>query len=82
MLRRLFLNSRKDRRKGGVFMRCRRTYVLKNIYITDFRIKYLRINKISIHINFYQNRFLNECVRKNFLKLPERQMTFLTFNDL
>ena len=24
---------------------------------------------ISIHINFYQNRFINECVRKNFLKI-------------
>ena len=26
--------------------------------------KYLRIHDISIHISFYQNRFLNECVRK------------------
>ena len=24
--------------------------------------KYLRIHNISIHINFYQNRFINECV--------------------
>ena len=30
LLGRLFLNSRKDRRKDGVlFVRCRRTYVLK-----------------------------------------------------
>ena len=39
-------------------------------------IKYLRILNVSIHINFYQNRFINECIRKNFLKFPERQMTF------
>ena len=35
--------------------------------------KYLRIYNISIHINFYQNRFINESVRKNFLKFSERQ---------
>ena len=33
------------------------------------KIKYLRIYNISIHINFYQNRFIiKESVRKNFLK--------------
>ena len=26
--------------------------------------KYLRIRNISIHLNFYQNRFINECARK------------------
>ena len=26
--------------------------------------KYLRIHNISIHINFYQNQFINECARK------------------
>jgi hypothetical protein len=36
-------------------------------------IKYLRIYNISIHINFYQNRFINESVRKNFLKFSERE---------
>ena len=35
-------------------------------------IKYLRIHNISVHINFYQNRFIIESVRKNFLKFPER----------
>ena len=35
--------------------------------------KYLRIHKATIHINNYQNRFINECVRTNFLKYPERQ---------
>ena len=40
------------------------------------KIKYLRIHNVSIHINFYQNRFINEYVKKNFLKFPERQMTF------
>ena len=34
-------------------------------------IKYLRIHNISVHINFYQNRFINESVRKNFLKISE-----------
>ena len=34
--------------------------------------EYLRIHNISIHIFFfYQNRFINECVRKNFLKFSE-----------
>ena len=35
--------------------------------------KYLRFSNISIHINFYQNRFINECFRKNFLKFAERR---------
>jgi hypothetical protein len=35
--------------------------------------KYLRILNNSIHINFYQNRFINESVRKNFLKFSERR---------
>ena len=40
--------------------------------------KYLRIYINSFYINFYQNQFINECVMimKNFLKFPERQMTF------
>ena len=40
------------------------------------KLKYLRIHNVSIHINFYHNRFMNECIRKNFLEFPERQMTF------
>ena len=36
-------------------------------------IKYLRIHNISVHINFYQNRFTNESVRKNFLKFSDRR---------
>ena len=36
-------------------------------------IRYLRIRKVSIHINFYHNWFINEYVRKNFLKFPFRQ---------
>ena len=35
--------------------------------------KYLRIHNIGIHIIVYQNRFINESVRKNFLKFLERQ---------
>ena len=35
--------------------------------------KYLRIYNISIHTNFYQNRFINESVRKNFLKFSKRR---------
>ena len=38
--------------------------------------KYLHIHNNNFHINFYQNQFINECVMKNFLKFPERQMTF------
>ena len=37
------------------------------------KMKYLSIYNISIHLNFYQNRFINESVRKNFLKFLERQ---------
>ena len=36
------------------------------------KMKYLPIHNVSIHINFYQNRFLKECVRKNFRKFPEK----------
>ena len=33
VLGRIFLNSRKDRRKDGVFcVRCRRTYVLNKVF--------------------------------------------------
>ena len=28
--------------------------------------KYLCIHYVSIHINFYQNRFINECVKFPF----------------
>ena len=31
------------------------------------KMKYLRIHNISIRINFHQNRFINECVMKEFL---------------
>ena len=31
-------------------------------------IKHLRIHNISVHKNSYQNRFINESDRKNFLK--------------
>ena len=37
------------------------------------KMKYLHILDISIHIIFYQNRFIIECVRKNFHKFSEGQ---------
>ena len=37
------------------------------------QMKYLCIHNIGIHINFYQNRFINESVRKNFLKFSYRR---------
>ena len=40
-------------------------------FVTFEVMKYLRINNISIHINFYQNRFINECYRKIKSKIPE-----------
>ena len=40
------------------------------------KMKYLRIYYISIRINFYQNRFINGCVRKNFLKISEGKTEF------
>ena len=52
--------------------------------------KHLRLYNVSIYRIFYQNRFLNECVRKNFLKFSERwsffvryrRTNFLNNNDL
>ena len=43
------------------------------VEVTLNKMKYLRIHNVSIHIKFYLNRFINECVRKNFLKLALRQ---------
>ena len=37
------------------------------------KMKYLHIHNISIHIIFYQNQFINECVGKNFIKFSEGQ---------
>ena len=36
------------------------------------KIQYLRIHYDIIIINFYQNRFINECVRKNFHKNSQK----------
>ena len=38
-----------------------------------YKIKYLRNYNISMYINFYQNRFINECARKKKAKIPEFQ---------
>ena len=43
------------------------------------KIIYLRIHNVSIHINLYQNQFINKCVEKNFLKFPLRQTERLSF---
>ena len=44
--------------------------------------KYLRNHNISIHINFYQNRFINECARKKKAKIPEfRSFTVSEFHS-
>ena len=50
-------------------------------------LKYLQIHDIIIYRNFYQNRFINECVRKKRegdQKLIRKldYWTFETFNDL
>ena len=37
------------------------------------KIKYLLIHNVSIHIIFYRNKLINECVRKIFFRFPERQ---------
>ena len=41
---------------------------LMTFEVIPIEMKYLRI-----HIIFYQNRFINECVMKNFLKFSEGQ---------
>ena len=43
--------------------------------------KYLPIHIISIHINFYQNRFINEYLKKGWVN-AKIWWTFVTFNDL
>ena len=40
-------------------------------------VKYLRVHNVSIHINFDRNRFINQCVRKTFLKFPYRRSFFV-----
>ena len=39
-----------------------------------FEVILIKMKYLCIHIIFYQNRFINECVRKNFLKFSEGQM--------
>ena len=41
-----------------------------------FKVILIKIKYLCIHINFYENLFINECVGKNFLKFQERLMTF------
>ena len=35
--------------------------------------KYLRTHNIIAFMFFEKNRFTNQCVKKNFLKFPERE---------
>ena len=39
VLGRIFLNSHKDRRKDGVFLRCKRTYDLNKIFLSNNLLK-------------------------------------------
>ena len=52
-------------------------------YSMTFEIKYLRIHIISIHMIFYQIRFINECARKIKAKFPKSHIftdqEFLSF---
>ena len=52
-----------------------KTRTKMNVEVILYQINYFRIPNVSIHINFYQNRFINECVKKNFLKFTGRYMT-------
>ena len=38
--------------------------------------KYLCIHNVTIHINIYQNQFIDEFVKKNFPKVKKDQKTF------
>ena len=49
------------------FLKYRRTYVFN---------KKLRLHIVSIYINLYQNRFINECTRKDFLRFSEGQRSY------
>ena len=31
--------------------------------------KYLRLKNVSIHLNSYQNQFINECARKHLAEI-------------
>ena len=44
--------------------------------------KRLRLYTISIHINFYQNQFINECARKIKARIPESQSFILGVEEL
>jgi hypothetical protein len=45
------------------------------------QMKYLHIHNISIHLNFYHNRFINECVRRIFLNSQKDKCHFVNLND-
>ena len=44
-----------------------------------YKMKNLHLQNVSIHIDFYHNRFLNENARKNFVKMFEDGQTFKEF---
>jgi hypothetical protein len=39
----------------------------------------LRLHNENIHRNIYQNRFINECARKNSVKIPEHGVSFVRY---
>ena len=45
-------------------------------------IKNVCILNVSIHINFYENQFINECARKKKAKILEFQSFLLDVEDL
>ena len=49
------------------------------------KIKHLRLYEVSIKINFYQNRFINEFAKNNLAKILYRRkngMTELVFCEI
>ena len=45
-------------------------------------IKHLRLHNVSIHVNFHQNQFINECAREILANIPESHRFLLDEEEL
>ena len=60
VLGRIFLNSSKDRRKDGVFVRCRRTYVFNNwLLCSAHKLPDFYCQMCETYMLFKREEFLN-----------------------
>ena len=52
---------------------------LLTLEVILYKMKNLRLYNVSIPINFYQNRLINECARNNLAKITESQKPVVFF---